>query len=105
MEGKGASGVADSLSTVCLSLVPQSVLFLTLGPRSTRRRLSGAGACFSPPSETHRDPLPSHKAGICSAEIVNFAVVPPQLRFVFIGAVNLIWCASSPSEVQVLTRS
>jgi hypothetical protein len=46
MEGKGTSGVADSLSTVRISLLPLSFLFLTLVPRSTRRRSCGTGACY-----------------------------------------------------------
>jgi protein Mpv17 len=29
-------------------------------------------------------------------QIVNFAVVPPQFRFVLVGAVNLVW-STSPS--------
>lgn len=55
MEGKGASGVADSLSTMYAPTLMRAWLVYT------------------------------------PAQLVNFAVVPPQFRFVFISGVNLVW--------------
>ncbi|KAH9955326.1 hypothetical protein BGW80DRAFT_1395212 [Lactifluus volemus] len=55
MEGKGSSGVVDSLKT-------------TYAPTLMR-----AWMVFTP------------------SQIINFMLVPPQFRFVFIGVVNLIW--------------
>jgi len=55
MEGKGTSGVADSLSTKYAPTLMRGWLVFT------------------------------------PAQIVNFAVVPPQLRFVFVSAVSLVW--------------
>ena len=46
IEGKGTSCVADSLSTVHLSLLPQPALVRTFCPGSPGRRSCGAGMCF-----------------------------------------------------------
>ncbi|KAF8260536.1 hypothetical protein EI94DRAFT_1748150, partial [Lactarius quietus] len=55
MEGKGTSGVVDSLSTKYAPTLMCGWLMFT------------------------------------PAQIVNFAVVPPQFRFVFLSGVSLVW--------------
>ncbi|KAF8260528.1 hypothetical protein EI94DRAFT_1748129 [Lactarius quietus] len=55
MEGKGTSGVVDSLSTKYAPTLMRGWLVFT------------------------------------PAQIVNFAVVPPQFRFVFLSGVSLVW--------------
>ncbi|KAN0131810.1 Mpv17 / PMP22 family domain containing protein [Lactarius tabidus] len=55
MEGKGTSGVADTLSTKYAPTLMRGWMV------------------FIP------------------AQIINFAVVPPQLRFVFLSSVSLVW--------------
>ncbi|KAF8258979.1 hypothetical protein EI94DRAFT_1814223 [Lactarius quietus] len=55
MEGRGASGVADNLSTKYAPTLMRGWLVFT------------------------------------PAQIVNFAVVPPHFRFLFVGGVSLVW--------------
>ena len=105
MEGKGTSGVADSLSTVRLSLLPSRSCFRLLAPEvraDAYARLVRAFPHLLKLIETHCRPA---RLVFTPAQIVNFAVVPPQLRFVFVSAVSLVWSALLPSEVEVLTRS
>ncbi|KAH9970541.1 hypothetical protein BGW80DRAFT_1329863 [Lactifluus volemus] len=79
MEGKGSSGVADSLKTTyaptlmrawCAMLTSFNRLATLINVTSS---LSSDRMVFTP------------------SQIINFMLVPPQFRFVFIGLVNLIW--------------
>jgi hypothetical protein len=100
MEGKGTSGVADSLSTVRLSLLPSRSIFWYLAPEVRPDAHAGLVRVIYLPLtllETHCRPA---RLVFTPAQIVNFAVVPPQFRFVFLSTVSLVWSASPPSEVK-----
>ena len=38
--------------------------------------------------------IPRSRAVFAPAQVLNFALVPPQFRFVFVGVVSLFWSAS-----------
>jgi hypothetical protein len=52
--------------------------------------------------KVYPSPLPSRKAGVYPRTGRQFRSHSPQLRFVFVSAVSLVWSASPPSEVQTL---
>ena len=37
--------------------------------------------------------IPRSRAVFAPAQVLNFALVPPQFRFVFVGVVSLFWSA------------
>ena len=49
---------------------------------------------MSPPA--HRFPPRNSRAVYIPTQVINFAVVPPHLRFVFVGVVSLFWSTFIP---------
>jgi hypothetical protein len=97
MEGKGLSGIVDGLSTVRLhshwNIQPVlNILF----SRCMRRPWCGAGALHLFRSTLLPNLHPRIRRAVYTpTQIINFALVPPQFRFVFVGVVNLVWSTSS----------
>ncbi|KAI0271248.1 hypothetical protein BC834DRAFT_858433 [Gloeopeniophorella convolvens] len=77
MEGKGASGVIDSLNTMYAPTL--------------LRGWSVASISHSHCTHIIHDIQRSHRLVYTPTQMINFSVVPPQFRFVFVGVVSLFW--------------
>jgi hypothetical protein len=100
MEGKGSSGVADSLKTVRAqsrsSITRMLTLLQTYAPTLMRAwcaMLTSFNRLATLINVTSS--LSSDRMVFTPSQIINFMLVPPQFRFVFIGLVNLIWSTFS----------
>lgn len=99
LEGKGLGGAAERISHVRLAE------FFS-GPSLTTRHRS-SGICPDTTTELVRCGWNSNasrtvlilnfRAVYIPAQVINFALVPPHLRFVFVGVVSLFWSKSLPS--------
>jgi Mpv17 / PMP22 family len=101
MEGKGLSGVADSLRTVCPSFHPNIPRILTLLQMYAPTLMRGWCAMLA--SFDGLTILTNFITSLSSCkgfylppqQVINFTLVPPQFRFVFVGVVSLVWSTFS----------
>lgn len=92
MEGKGVSGVIDNLNTVCLhshsSIRPCIDFTIEVCTDSSTGMVRNVYlSIFSTTSTTRH----TYRAVFTPAQMINFALVPPQFRFVFLSTVSLFW--------------
>lgn len=92
MEGKGVSGVIDNLNTVCLrshsSIWPCIDFTIEVCTNTNAGMVRNVYLyIFSSTWPTRR----MYRAVFTPAQIINFALVPPQFRFVFVSTVSLFW--------------
>lgn len=98
IEGKGISGVVDNLNTVCLLSHSDIQLCVDPTPPTEVCAYPSAGLVSNPhllrlssqPDQLHC----SQRMVYTPTQVINFALVPPQFRFVFVGVVSLMWSMS-----------
>jgi protein Mpv17 len=100
MEGKGSSGVADSLKTVRArsrsNITRMLTLLQTYAPTLMRgwcAMLTSLNRLVTLTNVTTS--LSPYRMVFTPTQIINFMLVPPQFRFVFMGVVSLVWSTFS----------
>ena len=96
LEGKGVSGVIDNLNTVCL--LSYSSVYPCIDFTIEVRADPNAGMVRNVYLSIFSAAWPTrcmYRAVFTPAQIINFALVPLQFRFVFLSTVSLFWSVYS----------